>query len=117
MVLATVEAPRGLVRCKVQLHQSLGGLEVLLEEAKALVDHCEQMIRKLDRALLSEAKQLDWSEWIERCRGIAGVGPLTAMALLANWRRVSSAAWTRSSRSWGGTSECGSRVAGKAGAG
>jgi len=76
-----------LVRSKVQLHQSLGGLEVLQEEAKELIDHCEQMIRKLDRALLGEAKQLGWSEWVERCQGIPGVGPLTAMALVASWRR------------------------------
>jgi transposase len=76
-----------LVRSKVQLHQSLGGLEVLQEEAEELIDHCEQMIRKLDRALISEAKQLGWSEWVERCQGIPGVGPLTAMALVASWRR------------------------------
>ncbi len=76
-----------LVRCKVQLHQSLSGLEVLQEEAEALIAHCEQMIRKLDRALLGEAKQLGWSEWIERCQEIPGVGPLTAMALVASWRR------------------------------
>jgi hypothetical protein len=76
-----------LVRCKVQLDQSLGGLDVLQEEAEELVAHCEQMIRKLDRALLGEAKQLGWGEWIERCQGIPGVGPLTAMALVASWRR------------------------------
>jgi len=76
-----------LVRCKVQLDQSLSGLEVLQEDAEELVAHCEQMIRKLDRALLDEAKQLGWSEWIERCQGIPGIGPLTAMALVASWRR------------------------------
>jgi len=71
-VLAAVEAPRGVGSLQVQLHQSLGGLEVLQEEAEALVDHCEQVIRKLDRALLNETKQLRWSEWIERCQGIPG---------------------------------------------
>jgi transposase len=76
-----------LVRCKVQLDQSLGGLEVLQEDAEELVAHCEQMIRKLDRALLGEAEQLGWGESIQRCQGIPGVGPLTAMALVASWRR------------------------------
>ena len=34
-----------LVRCKVQLNQSLTGLGVLQEDAEALVGQCEQMIR------------------------------------------------------------------------
>ncbi len=76
-----------LVRCKVQLNQSLTGLGLLQEDAEALVNQCEQMIRKLDRALLKQAKELGWGEWIERCQAIPGVGPLTAMALVASWSR------------------------------
>jgi transposase len=76
-----------LVRCKVQLNQSLVGLGVLQEDAGALVKQCEQMIGKLDRALLKQARELGWGEWIERCQGLPGVGPLTAMALVASWRR------------------------------
>jgi len=75
-----------LVRCKVQLNQSLIGLGVLQEDAEALVQQCEQMIRKLDRALLKQAQELGWAEWIERCQAIPGVGPLTAMALVASVR-------------------------------
>ncbi len=41
-----------LLRCKVQLNQSLTGLGLLQEDAEALVQQCEQMIRKRDRALL-----------------------------------------------------------------
>jgi transposase len=76
-----------LVRCKVQLNQSLTGLGLLQEDAEALVQQCEQMIRKLDRALLKQAQELGWAEWIERCQAIPGVGPLTAMALVASWQR------------------------------
>lgn len=76
-----------LVRCKVQLNQSLVGLGLLQEDAGALVKQCEQMIGKLDRALLKQARELGWGEWIERCQGLPGVGPLTAMALVASWRR------------------------------
>ena len=76
-----------LVRCKVQLNQSLTGLGLLQEDAQALVKQCEQMIGKLDRALLEQARELGWGEWIERCQAIPGVGPLTSMALVASWSR------------------------------
>lgn len=76
-----------LVRCKVQLNQSLTGLGLMQEDAEALVQECEQMIRKLDRALLKQAQELGWAEWIERCQAIPGVDPFTAMALVASWQR------------------------------
>ena len=76
-----------LVRCKVQLNQSLVGLGLLQEDAEALVKQCEQMIGKLDRALLKQARELGWAEWIGRCQAIPGVGPLTSMALVASWCR------------------------------
>jgi transposase len=52
-----------------------------------LLRHCVRMIAKVDRALLAQAEELDWSESIARCRAIPGVGPLTAMALVATWHR------------------------------
>jgi len=48
----------------------------------------EQMIRKLDRAVLNQAQELGWAAWIERCQAIPGVGPLTAMALVALSRKL-----------------------------
>ena len=76
-----------LVRSKVQLRQSLADMGSLQEDVDALVRHCVQMIGKLDRALLAQAKALGWSEQIARCRAIPGIGPLTAMALVATWHR------------------------------
>jgi hypothetical protein len=76
-----------LVRCKVQLNQSLTELDLLQEDAEALVKQCEQMIGKLDRASLKQAQELGWAEWIERCQAIPGVVPLTAMVLVASWCR------------------------------
>lgn len=52
-----------LVRCKVQLNQSLVGLGLLQEDAGALVKQCEQMIGKLDRALLKQS-----GRWQGRCK-------------------------------------------------
>ena len=76
-----------LVRSKVQLRQSLTDMGALQEDVDALLEHCVRMIAKLDRALLAQAKELGWSESIARCRAIPGIGPLTAMALVATWHR------------------------------
>lgn len=76
-----------LVRAKVQLRQSLTDMGTLQDEVDSLLRHCVRMIAKLDRALLAQAKELGWSESIVRCRAIPGVGPLTAMALVATWHR------------------------------
>lgn len=46
-----------------------------------------RMLGELDRALLKQALELGWGEWIKRCRGLPGAGPLTAMALIILWRR------------------------------
>lgn len=76
-----------LVRAKVQLRQSLTDMGTLQDEVDSLLRHCVRMIAKVDRALLAQAKELGWSESIARCRAIPGVGPLTAMALVATWHR------------------------------
>jgi transposase len=76
-----------LVRAKVQLRQSLTDMGTLQDEVDSLLRHCVRMIAKLDRALLARAKELGWSESIARCRAIPGIGPLTAMALVATWHR------------------------------
>jgi transposase len=76
-----------LVRAKVQLRQSLIDMGTLQDEVDSLLRHCVRMIAKVDRALLAQAKELGWSESIARCRAIPGIGPLTAMALVATWHR------------------------------
>ena len=76
-----------LVRSKVQLKQSLTDLGNLQSDIDALVAHCEQTFRKMDRALLAEAKGLGWGKQITRCRALPGIGPLTAMALVAAYHR------------------------------
>lgn len=76
-----------LVRAKVQLRQSLIDMGTLQDEVDSLLRHCVRMIAKVDRALLAQAKELGWTESIARCRAIPGIGPLTAMALVATWHR------------------------------
>ena len=76
-----------LVRAKVQLRQSLTDMGTLQDEVDSLLRHCVRMIATLDRALLAQAKELGWSDSITRCRAIPGIGPLTAMALVATWHR------------------------------
>lgn len=76
-----------LVRAKVQLRQSLIDMGTLQDEVDSLLRHCVRMIAKVDRALLAQAQELGWTESIARCRAIPGIGPLTAMALVATWHR------------------------------
>ena len=61
----------------------MGSLQV---EVDALLGHCEQTIRTMDRALMAEAKHLGWAKQ-QRCRAIPGIGPLTAMAMVAAYHR------------------------------
>ena len=76
-----------LVRSRVQLRQSLTDMGSLQEDVDALLEQCVRMIAKLDRALLAQARELGWSDSVARCRAIPGIGPLTAMALVATWHR------------------------------
>lgn len=72
-----------VVHARVQLQQSLKGLEALESDVEALLDRCKGLIRKMDRALLSEAKKLGWGRDLDRCQAIPVIGPLTALALTA----------------------------------
>ena len=67
--------------------QSLIDMGTLQDEVDSLLRHCVRMIAKVDRALLAQAQELGWTESIARCRAIPGIGPLTAMALVATWHR------------------------------
>jgi transposase len=76
-----------LVRSRVQLKQSLTDLGVLQADVEELIRHCETMIRKIDQALLAEARSLGWEDGMRRLQQIPGVGPLTSMALIAVFNR------------------------------
>ena len=44
-------------------------------------------VKKIDRALLAQAKSLDWETHVRRCQAIPGVDPLTALAIVATYHR------------------------------
>jgi len=72
-----------VVRARVQLRQSLQGLGALQGEVEELLNGCQALIRKMDRELLAQARELGWGSELERCQAIPGIGPLTALALVA----------------------------------
>jgi len=72
-----------VVRARIQLQQSLSGLKTLNSEVDALLERFKTLIKKMERALLSEAKKLGWDRDLDRCQAIPGIGPLSALALTA----------------------------------
>ena len=76
-----------LVQTVVALRQSLADLEGLDEAAEAVIRHCQQLIRTLERELTVRARDLGWQAEVQRGCTIPGVGPLTALALVAIYRR------------------------------
>ena len=76
-----------LVRAKVQLHHSLVDLGSLQADVDVLLKDLDQLLHKTDRALMAEAKRLGWAAEVARCRALPGVGPLTALALVALYHR------------------------------
>ena len=76
-----------LVRAKVQLHHSLVDLAALQADVDVLLKNLDQLLLKMDRALIAEAKRIGWAEQVARCRALPGVGPLTALALVALYHR------------------------------
>lgn len=72
-----------VVRARIQLQQSLSGLKTLNSEVDALLERFKTLIKKMERALLSEAKKLGWGKDLDRCQAIPGIGPLSALALTA----------------------------------
>lgn len=75
-----------LVRATTQLQASLGDLG---PEARDLLRHCRQLQQRMARELLSLARQLGWGETLTRCQAIPGIGPLTAVGLVAAYHRGS----------------------------
>ena len=76
-----------LVRAKVQLHHSLVDLDSLQADVDALLKNLDQLLHKIDRVLMAEAKCMGWAAQVARCRALPGVGPLTALALVALYHR------------------------------
>lgn len=76
-----------LVKTSVQLRQSLSDLDSLDSDAQALIGHCRQLIRRVEREMRTQARQLGWGDDLRRSQSIPGVGPVTAMALVTVFRR------------------------------
>lgn len=76
-----------LVQTITRMKQSLTELGALQSDVDALIDQGKATVRKFDQALRTQAKALGWNEQVRRCQGIPGVGPLTALAMVATYHR------------------------------
>ena len=76
-----------LVKTTTQLRQSLSDLGALDNEALALIKHCQQLIRQVERELQLQARQVGWDEDLRRSCSIPGVGLVTSMALVTLFHR------------------------------
>ena len=76
-----------LVQATTRLRQSFTDLGAVAAEGEALIRHCEQLKRSLERELRRQARALGWQAQLQRSRGIPGVGPLTALGLVAAFHR------------------------------
>ena len=69
------------------MKQSLTGLGALQTDIDALIAQCQLTVKKMDRALLAQAKRMGWQQQVQYCQSIPGVGPLTALAMVATYHR------------------------------
>ena len=76
-----------LVKTNTRLRQSLSDLGPLDSDALALIRHCQQLIRQVERELQVQARQVGWDEDLRRSRGIPGVGPMSSLALVSLFHR------------------------------
>ena len=76
-----------LVHTSVRLRQSLADLGVLDDEVQALIRHCQQLVRRVDRELQAQAQSLGWQDDVQRSLGIPGVGRVSSVALVAAFHR------------------------------
>ena len=102
------------VRAQVQLHPSLVDWGSLQSDVDVLLKDLDQVLHKMDRALMAQAQRLGWAAEVARCRALPGVGPLTALALIALYHRgefvcadafiafMARDAWVRESGQWRG---------------
>ncbi|MEJ2331076.1 MAG: transposase [Gammaproteobacteria bacterium] len=76
-----------LVQTNVRLRQSLADIGALDDAARALIRHCQQLVRQVDRELRAQARRLGWQQDLQRSCGIPGLGPTTSLALVAAFHR------------------------------
>ena len=76
-----------LVQTGVRLRQSLADIDALDDAANALIGHCQQLVRKVDRELQAQARRLGWQPDLQRSCGMPGLGPTTSLALVALFHR------------------------------
>jgi transposase len=79
-----------VVRAATQIRQSLGdrlGRSGRCDAGQALLAQCQRYLDQLERRLLAEARALGWAADIARCRAVPGIGPLTALGLVAAYHR------------------------------
>jgi len=76
-----------LVQTVVRMKQSLTNLGALQTDVDDLIKQGQKTIRKIDQALMTQARRLGWDAQVRRCQGIPGVGPLTALAMVATYHR------------------------------
>jgi transposase len=76
-----------LVRAAVQVRQSLATLEEVPAAAAALERQFSCLLKNIQRQLLAQARALGWADALRRLQQVPGIGPLSAIALVAAWHR------------------------------
>ena len=76
-----------LVGSRTQVRQGLSDMDCEHEEIGALPKQFDRTIPHLERAMRGLVKNLGWRHWVVRCQAIPGVGPLTAVAMVATFHR------------------------------
>lgn len=72
-----------VIQSRQQLQQSFAGIKQLQRHAQQIRNTLARVLADLDRRLAKLVCALGWQEEVQRVRGIPGVGPLTAQALVA----------------------------------
>ena len=76
-----------LVKAKTQLRQSLCELGPLKGSTEALLRHIERLIAQFERRLRGLARELGWCDALRRCQHLPGIGPLSALVVVAAFHR------------------------------
>lgn len=76
-----------LVQAQTALQQSLADIPELKRSLQSLLRHIDRLDRQLRRHLQQAVREADWHDEVRRCQTIAGIGPLTAIALVNAFHR------------------------------